>query len=722
MEDVIRLSDQFYIIAESDRAAKPTRVLKQGETFAVFDLHGDLAATGQHAEHGLYHEGTRFLSRLELLLGDRQPLLLSSTVRQENDLFTADLTNPDVSRDDAIVVARGELHIYRSRVLWQGVLYEWMRVTNYALQPLEIPLTLRFGADFADIFEVRGMARARRGTTTARVHDSRAVRLEYRGLDNVVRVTRIVCDPAPDTLTAEHAGFVLALPPRASTSLLLTVACHIDGQHPELVTFEAAADAALQAQTAGRQRACHVYTANEGVNDWVNRSAADLQMMTTETSAGLYPYAGVPWFSTVFGRDGLITAFEMLWADPDVARGVLGFLAATQADAESATSDAEPGKILHEVRGGEMAALGEVPFARYYGTVDATPLFVMLADAYYERTGDQAFVRFLWPHVERALNWMRTYGDRDGDGFIEYARRSEKGLVQQGWKDSNDSIFHADGSMAEPPIALCEVQGYAYGAWSGAARLAARMGLDTDAAAYAARAAALRDAFDRAFWCDDTGTYALALDGLKRRCRVRASNAGHCLFTGIARQDRAVRVAAALMDEDGFSGWGVRTISAREARYNPMSYHNGSVWPHDNALVAAGLARYGLTDHLMRLMSGLFDMSLLVDLHRLPELVCGFHRRTGEAPTLYPVACAPQAWAAGSVYMLLQSALGLSISAPERRITFRRGALPPWLGWIRLERLTVGEASVDLVLERHEQDLGVKVERRTGDLEIVAVK
>ena len=722
MDDVIRLSDQFYIIAETDRAAQPTRVLKHGDTFAVFDLHGDVSASAEHTEHGLYHEGTRFLSRLELLLGDRQPLLLSSTVRRENDLFTADLTNPDVSRDDVVVVARGEVHIFRSRVLWEGVLYERLRVTNYALQPLEIPLGLRFGADFADIFEVRGTERSRRGASSAGADGTREVRLEYEGLDDVVRVTRIVCDPRPDALTAERASFRLRLAPRASTAMLLTVSCQVGDRAPTVGSFESACESALRAQSAGQARRCHVFTANEGVNDWINRSAADLQMMMTETSGGLYPYAGVPWFSTVFGRDGIITALEVLWSDPDVARGVLSFLAATQADAVSPENDAEPGKILHELRGGEMAALGEVPFARYYGTVDATPLFVMLADAYYQRTGDLAFIRFLWPHVGRALAWMREYGDPDGDGFVDYTRHSEKGLVQQGWKDSNDSIFHADGSMATPPIALCEVQGYAYAAWSGASRMARALGQDSQAGEYAERASRLQQAFEDAYWCEEIGTYALALDGLKRPCRVRASNAGQCLFTGIARPDRAARVAAALLGEDGFSGWGVRTVAAGEARYNPMSYHNGSVWPHDNALIAAGLSRYGLIDDLMVLLSGVFDMSLLVDLHRLPELVCGFHRRTGEAPTLYPVACAPQAWAAGAVYLLLQSALGLSISAPDKRITFRRGVLPPWLQWIRLEGLRVGDATVDLLLKRHENDLGVRVLRRSGDVEIVGVK
>jgi glycogen debranching enzyme len=374
------------------------------------------------------------------------------------------------------------------------------------------------------------------------------------------------------------------------------------------------------------------------------------------------------------------------------------------------------------MRRGEMAALGEVPFGQYYGTADATPLFVMLAHAYFERTADLAFIDRLWPHILAALDWIDSFGDADKDGFVEYSRRSDAGLIQQGWKDSFDSVFHADGSLAEPPIALCEIQGYVYAAWSGAARLAEARGDETTAARWRERAASLQKQFDQAFWCEDLGTYALALDARKRPCRVRTSNPGHCLFTGIASHDRAGRVADTLMSNPSFAGWGVRTVAAGAARYNPMSYHNGSIWPHDNALVAAGLARYGFTGAAGRIMAAMFDLSEAVDLHRLPELICGFHRRGGESPTLYPVACAPQAWAAGAVYLLLQACLGLRIDAPERRVSFSRAVLPDTIDWLRIMNLSVADASVDLLLTRHTYDVGVTVLRRDGDLEIVAVK
>jgi glycogen debranching enzyme len=464
-----------------------------------------------------------------------------------------------------------------------------------------------------------------------------------------------------------------------------------------------------------------VHSSSATFNRWLDRSAADLQMMLTDTPHGVYPYAGIPWFSTPFGRDGLIAALEVLWVNPDVARGVLSFLAATQARDFVDARDAQPGKILHELRGGEMAALGEVPFGRYYGSCDATPLFVMLAHAYYERTGDRAFIDEIWPNVAAALEWMRTSGDLDEDGFIEYAPRAASGLDNQGWKDSHDAVFHADGSPAGGPIALCEIQGYAYAAWKGAAQLAAMRGERDAANGWLDRAERLREEFERAFWCEDLGTYALALDGRKQPCRIRTSNPGHCLFAGIVSPERAERVCASLMSDASFAGWGVRTVAAGEPRFNPQSYHNGSIWPHDNALAAAGLARYGFTGAAVRVLMAMFELSEAVDLHRLPELICGFARR-GRHPTLYPVACAPQTWAAGAVFLLLSAALGLQIDAPARRIVFSRGRLPESLDWVRIADLSIGATRVDLRLERHPQDVGVTVLRRDGAVDIVTVK
>ena len=719
MSEVISLEDQFAIVSDSDRASAPSRVLKHGDTFGVFDLHGDIV-TSEMSDHGLYHRGTRFLSRFELYLGRRRPLLLSSTISDDNTTLAVDLTNPDVMRGEQVVVPRGALHIFRSRILWDGQAIERIRVSNHARDPIHLPLALHFDADFCDIFEVRGTRRARRGERTGDEGGRSQAVLRYEGLDGVRRSTVVRWDAAPIRWDAGSIAFTITLEPQQASEVEITVVCEI-GEPASDVRYAVALGRAKEYVALREARECGIASSNESLNKWFRRSAADLRMMLTETPAGIYPYAGIPWFSTPFGRDGIITAMEVLWAAPDVARGVLAFLARTQADTINPAQDAEPGKILHEMRDGEMAALGEIPFGRYYGSADATPLFVMLADAYFERTGDREFLDRLWPHVLAALHWMEKFGDADGDGFIEYARRSRTGLVQQGWKDSYDSIFHADGSLAEAPIAVCEIQGYAYDAWSGAARLADVRGETELGSEWRSRAAHVRARFREAFWCDELGTFALALDGAKRRCRVRASNAGHSLFTGVATPEHAQRVVDVLMDDAMFGGWGVRTVAAGEARYNPMSYHNGSVWPHDNALIAAGCARYGFTVKAARLFSAMLDLSQSVD-GRLPELICGFHRRGGESPTLYPVACAPQAWAAGAAYMLLSACLGLHIDAAARRVSLRRSVLPPGVDWVRLTNLSVADGRVDLLLTRQPHDVGVQVLHRQGHVEIVAVK
>lgn len=722
MDDVVKIRNAYYIRAHSSLADASRRVLKNADLFAVFDKRGTIRPLG-FEDHGLFHRDTRHLSRWVLHLNRLAPLLLSSNVKEANECLVVDLTNADFTDETGQFIRRGTVHLERVIFLWRERLFEKLTISHFGQQPVRLNLGLEFDADFADIFEVRGLERKARGTLRPPSREGATLVLSYRGLDNRTRQTRISCAPAPGRFSGKTAQFQIHLEPRSSRTLEITCDCRSEEEAAgaELSAAEAFR-ANQQTYSAHRETVCVLETSNEQFNDWINRSRADLHMLITRTEHGLYPYAGIPWFNTVFGRDGIITALQTVWFFPELAKGVLTHLAHTQADRRIPEQGAEPGKVLHETRQGEMAALGEVPFGRYYGSVDATPLFVVLAGHYAERTGDVGLIERLWPRLEAALAWIDRYGDSDGDGFVEYARGAEGGLFNQGWKDSEDSVFHADGETAGPPIALCEVQGYVYEAKLRAAELAARLGRSAQAASLRKSAEALRKRFLEAFWMEDLGTYALALDGQKKTCRVKSSNAGHCLFSGIADPDQAVRIAEDLAGGDFFTGWGVRTLARSQARYNPMSYHNGSVWPHDNALIACGMARYGRKEEALRVMTGLFDASLFLDLHRLPELFCGFERRKGEGPTLYPVACDPQAWAAGAVFLLLQSCLGLSILAPQGRVVFNRPDLPPYLEQVRIRGLRVGNVLLDLVLQRHKNDVGVNVEKKTGPIDLLVAK
>jgi glycogen debranching enzyme len=740
----------YHISASSHLTDDRMRVLKHRELFAVFDRLGEIAATRLRAEtaagvHGLYLADMRHLSRLEMRIGGARPLLLSSMVKEDNALLTVDLTNPDLDLDGTAIKS-DTIHILRSKFLLDEVCYEEIRLRNYGERALRFPLRLHFAADFADIFEIRGLPRKQRGTLAPAHVGRHHVRFLYYGLDGLVRQTSLYFRPLPVELEDGHALFDVHLAPGWDLTIGIDVVSSLRHPHevssadepapptpperpaPIIVHHDKVIDypqALIKLTTQNqiaRSQICDVQTSNELFNHWIARSVADIYMLTSQTEFGPYPYAGTPWYSTVFGRDGLITAYQCLWILPEMARGVLGFLAAHQAEILDNEADAEPGKILHEMRKSEMALVGEVPFRHYYGSIDSTLLFLLLADAYFQRTADQAFIEDLWPNIERALHWLEQYGDRNKDGFVEYDRRTPEGLAQQGWKDSEDSVFHEDGEPASPPIALCEVQAYAYGARQAVANLAEIMGRSELAREQREKAEDLRLRFEEAFWCEDLGVYALALDGAHRPCRVRTSNAGQCLLTQIASPARARTLHAVLGSDDFYSGWGIRTVAMNEARFNPLSYHNGSVWPHDNALIALGLSRYGLRELPLRLLEDLFRASRYFDLHRIPELYCGFERRPGEGPTLYPVACSPQAWAAGSLFMLLQAVLGLSIDAGRRLVSFENPILPPSVQTIELRQLRVGDARVSVRIKQHLDDTAVEVLERDGDVRVLIAK
>src|SRR5712671_1660589 len=527
------LEEPFYISATAP-VSRPRCSLKHGDTFILVDTHGDIGATPGGSD-GVFNNDTRFLSRLEFLLNGQQPLLLGSNVRDDNTLMAIDLTNPDIYVQKRLALQKDVLHIRRTIFLWQGAVYQRLKISNHGGSPIDLRFSILFDNDFADLFEVRGASRNARGIVTRKRPRLDRALLEYVGLDQRRRSTTLIFDPPPSALSVKEATYHLRLLPGAAPPIFLEVGCDRP-DHPS-IPFLRGLRAARREHRAATRGMTTIETSNEHFNELVCRSTADLCMLTTDTPQGPYPYAGIPWYSTTFGRDGLITAMQMLWCNSGLARGVLRRLAALQATTTNPFADAQPGKILHEMRGGEMARLREVPFELYYGSVDATPLFVLLAGLYADRTGDLETIAELWPAIEAALGWIDGPGDPDRDGFVEYRRATEQGLANQGWKDSHDAIFHADASLAEGHIALAEVQGYVFAAKRAAARCARRLQRMEQARALDDQANRLAERFEAAFWCAELGTYALALDGEKNACRVRTSNAGQLLFSGIANPD-----------------------------------------------------------------------------------------------------------------------------------------------------------------------------------------
>lgn len=710
MDDLAPEPDAPIELGETGEPRVPHRLfaLKDKDTFVVADAFGDIVGMGD----GLFHNDTRILSRYRLLLGDRPPSLLSAAIAQDNVFFTSHGANQALPYPGGPVGPPGVLHVERKRFLWEERLYERITCMNYSRDVVLLPLSLEFAADFRDMFEVRGMHRARRGYQHPPQIDGRSVRYVYDGLDDVQRSGVISFSDPPGRLSGHRADYMYSLQPEGRLELYIEIGAH-NGAIPSRERFRDAAARSRWDMRARRRHGARIKSSGRLFNEWLEKSRSDLALLTTRMETGPYPYAGIPWFSTAFGRDAIITAWQILWFEPSLAKGVLTYLAAHQAEEVSAFRDSQPGKIMHETRRGEMPALGEVPFGRYYGGVDTTPLFVALAGAYADRTHDLALIDDLWPALTRAVQWIEQYGDSDGDGLIDYKRGKDSGLANQGWKDSEDSVFHADGRFPNGPIALVEVQGYAFAAYRAMAKLGHQRGDQDNAARWAAKAEQIREAVERRFWMEDLGFYGIAIDGAGELCRVRTSNPGHLLFSGLPSPERARKVAQHLTSAAFDSGWGVRTLATGEPRFNPMSYHNGSVWPHDTAICALGLSRYGDRDGVVSLTSGLFETANTFEM-RLPELFCGFPRMAGEPPVAYPVACLPQAWAAGSIFMVLQACLGITVDGWNREIRITDPRLPIGIDRLSVEGLRVGGEKVDLLFERAGRRVDVQARSVTG--------
>jgi glycogen debranching enzyme len=703
----------------TDLASK-TLAVKEGETFLYTDLEGNLDHGGDFGL-GLFSRDTRFLSHFRMTISGRAPVLLSSSA-ERGYLSHVDLTNPDLYEGEAVAVPQQTLNIRRIRAVNER-LFERVRVKNYNASAVELALEFSFAADYADIFEVRGMADESRPPPEPPSIDGSRIIFSALGRDGVRRSTVIEFTSDPDEMRVDsdivHATFRLRLGANQTRLVGMTIDAIIGETTQPSTEFDVAVHELRRSYEDWERASTQLITDNEQFNELLDRSLRDLRALYTITPDGGVLAAGIPWYVTLFGRDALIASHQILSINPRPAREALQLLASHQGDQIDDWRDEEPGKILHEVRQGELARAGIVPHTPYYGSVDSTPWFLILLAQYFRWTGDAELARSLMPNVDAALRWIDEYGDLDGDGFVEYRTRSARGIRNQGWKDSHDAIVHTDGRLAEPPIALSEVQAYVYLAKSRIADVYLALGDEARAQRLVAEAEQLRRRFNDAFWMEDERYMAAALDADKRQVATIMSNPGHALYCGILDDDKAALVAKRLLAPDMFSGWGIRTMSKSAAAYNPMSYHNGSVWPHDNALIAAGLKRYGFVRSTNRVATALFDAAIQADYLRLPELFCGFTRRTPNRPVSYPVACSPQAWAAGSPFLMLQAMLGISARAHENLLTVNKPHLPTWLNTVEVRNLSVGASRISLVFRREAEITSFSLLSREGDVRVV---
>ena len=689
-------------------------VIRERSTFLLTDPDGNVAP-GNNQGFGIYHADTRHLSAYRFTLNGLHPVMLLSTAEAGYAMEQV-MTNPNMAHDTGRTIRRGTIEMRRERIVAEAV-EETLRITNFNPLPVTLHLLYEFGADFADIFDVRGYHRERFGTMGETRVSERAIEYSYHGIDGRARSTRIEFDRQPDYLDETTALFRITLPHRETASLRIDIAPHALDEHPQA---RGGAEAVRDDYARWFDTTTDVKTDNLFLNRALSRSIRDIRMLWGRTHEGAaYPAAGTPWFDALFGRDSCVLSMQTLAFRPEIARVCLEMLAQRQGTSLDPARDEEPGKILHELRFDELSAAGELPYAAYFGSVDATPLFVWLAAEYFAWTADTEFLRQLLPALERAIEWLRQYGRMGDEGFLAYEKHSARGLVNQGWKDSWDAVVHADGSLAAAPIALAEAQGYAYAAQLRLAPVLDKLGERRMATRLRRDAVALRKRFNEQFWMKDERFYAMAIDGEGNLVRSIASNAAHCLWSGIVDPKRAKHVASTLMGAQLFSGWGVRTLSHDHPRFNPIGYHLGSVWPHDNSIAAFGLKMYGFEDEVNDLASALFEATTSFEYFRLPELFGGEVRSAHAPPVPYPVACRPQAWAAGALPLIMQAMLGLKANAPEGLLRIVNPRLPRWLNSVAVRGLRVGPGEISLHYRREGDYTRVEVQEATGGIDVV---
>ncbi len=707
---------EHFLIEQAEPAAianiQDAQVIKEGDLFLLTNRDGEIPVLNTSG-FGLYFQDTRYLSAYEIFLEDVKPIVLLSTAEMG---FSAEqeLTNPLIYGSFGRPMMKQTIAIRRERVIDTSV-QERTFVTNFNIFKIYLDLRINFAADFVDIFEVRGITRARRGEMLPPHVTDDSITFAYLGLDGIERQTRLTFSPKPTQISPESVIYRVALRHRESTSFRVTTTVNnIRPAAPFITTFDR-----LTKDYREWSRSCtQVESPNEFFQSVIRRCLADVRLLQTGGPEEPYVAAGIPWFATLFGRDFLITAVQCLPYNTSIAKQALRLLAKYQGTKIDPWRDEEPGKILHELRLGEMAHLDEVPFTPYYGSVDSTPLFLLVAGEYYAWTADLQLMREIEPNLIAALEWLQRYGDTEGTGYVSYEKHSSKGLVNQGWKDSADAIVNPDGTLAYPPIGLVEVQGYIYAAKEKLSQVFVHLGKPELARQLSREAADLKARFNIDFWLEKEKFYAVAIDGHSQPVATVTSNPGHALWSGIIDRDRAAYVVNRLLANDMFSGWGIRTLSSRAPRYNPLGYHLGTIWPHDNSLIAMGFKRYGFMDEVNEIATALYDACRSFDYYRLPELFCGVPRTRYNVPVRYPIACSPQAWAAGSMLMLLQAMIGLEPNAAAEELNIVRPRLPAWLERVSFSRMAVGNAKVDLIIHRRDSRTEVDISEISGKLKV----
>jgi len=677
--------------------------LIDGKTFSATNVAGDIYPP-ESPDVGFFHDDTRFLSHLELRIGGHRSVVLSSSTERT---FSSqiELTTGNITLRDSFDLPENTVHIRREQLLSSEIFFDRLTFENFNLVHVDFLLEMCFDADFVDVFQVRGVARQKHGQYFAPIVKPDSMTFVYRGLDHVTRKTHIRLSPAPNEIHERTAMWQLRLQSLKRLQIEIQITPYVEGRPSRAQNFD------LETQLRQRRtnfshwqsESTQFVSSNQILTDLLGTSIGDFHALQIPDGKERIIAAGIPWFATMFGRDSIIAAYQSLSINPQLAVDTLRVLARYQGKEENDWLDEQPGKILHEYRNGEMTRDGEMPFGPYYGSVDATPLFLILLSETFNWTADDQLVEELLPNAYAALEWIDNYGDLDGDGFIEYKRRSPKGLINQGWKDSWDANMHRDGTVAQPPIALCEVQGYVYDAKFRMSSLLRGFGDVKTADRLKRDAAELARRFDKAFWVPSRGFYAMALDADKKPLEVIASNPGQLLFTHIVNRERARTITTRMMRDDMFNGWGWRTMSNDERVFNPLSYHRGSVWPHDNSLIAHGMALNEMRDAALRVLTSLYQAAVTFRDYRLPELFCGVQRLENDTPVHYPVSCSPQAWASGAIFLILTSVLGIRPSAPRKELNIMNPQLPEWLDYLHIRNLRIGAARVGLDFTRRGQ-------------------